>query len=128
MNSHNHPWMASVSAWMMKCLAGIRPTAEHPGFRQILFAPQFPEGLQFAKGEIEMSYGLVSSSWWRSDETVRLELQVPDGCSGILFLPSGWCLKKHKCLPSEKSASGIPKDGISLASGTHTIRLEQIAK
>jgi alpha-L-rhamnosidase len=126
MNSHNHPWMASVSAWMMKCLAGIRPTKEHPGFRQIFFAPQFPEGLQFAGGKIETPHGIVSSSWRRSDETVQLELRLPDGCSGNLSLPSAWTMKNHKVVSSGKSASYIPAGGISLASGTHIIILEHL--
>ena len=126
MNSHNHPWMASVSAWMMKYLAGIRPTAEHPGFRQIRFAPQFPEGLQFADGKIETPHGTVSSSWRRKDEGVRLELRLPDGCSGNLSMPSGWRLKEHEGVSSEKSASDIPADGISLSGGMHTIMLEEI--
>ena len=126
MNSHDHPWMASISAWMMKCLAGIRPTAEQPGFRQIRFVPQFPEGLQFASGEIETPHGLVSSSWKRSNETMRLELRVPDGCSGNLFLPTGWRLKKHNVLSSVESASDISLDGILLAGGTLAIMLEQI--
>jgi alpha-L-rhamnosidase len=128
MNSHDHPWMASVSALMMKCLAGIRPTAEHPGFRQIRFVPQFPEDLQFASGEIETPHGLVSSSWRRSDDFVRLLLQVPDGCSWNLSLPSGWRLKTHQGVSSEKSAATIPTDGISFACGTHTITLEQIKR
>jgi len=128
MNSHDHPWMACVSAWVMKCLAGIRPTAEQPGFRQIRFMPQFPEGLHFASGEIETPHGLVSSSWRRSDKIVHLELQVPDGCSGNLSLPAGWRLKKHEGVSSGKSASDIPADGISLSCGTHTITLEQIKR
>jgi len=146
MNSHDHPWMASVSAWMMKYLAGIRPIAEHPGFRQISFLPQFPQGLQFASGKIETRHGLVSSSWRRDGETVRLELRVPDGCSGSLSLPSGWRLstdpafphaetrspqretvfglKDHSGVMPEKPASEIRADVIALAGGSHDIMLE----
>ncbi|MEI6168266.1 MAG: family 78 glycoside hydrolase catalytic domain [bacterium] len=126
MNSHDHPWMASVSAWMLKYLAGLRPAAEQPGFGQICFRPQFPQGLQFASGKIETRQGLVSASWRRRDETVRLELRVPAGCSGNLSLPSGWRLQTPKGDPSGKITSAIHADSISLSGGTYTMLLEQI--
>ncbi|MBU4366227.1 MAG: family 78 glycoside hydrolase catalytic domain, partial [Kiritimatiellae bacterium] len=126
MNSHDHPWMGSVSAWLMKYLAGIRPDAEHPGFQRICFAPQFPEGLMFARGERQTLHGLVRSCWRRSDANVRLELCVPDGCSGSLALPSGWRLQKQAGLLSGTSSSDIHLNGISLAAGSHTVTLERI--
>lgn len=121
MNSHNHPWTGCVSAWMMRHLAGIQPTVEQPGFRRILFAPQFPDGLDFAAGKMETRLGLVSSSWQRTEDHVRLEVRIPDGSEGEVSPPPNWRLKRNPGPGPETSAVTASRARILLNAGAHSL-------
>ena len=105
MNSHNHIAFTGIAAWMMKYLAGIRPSPEAPGFRKVILAPVFPEGLDHASGELRTPLGLVRTSWKRDDAGVVYEAQLPPGCIGILRLPhpcdGHWCCEGGEHIPSE---------------------------
>jgi len=115
MNSHSHPWLADVSAWIYRWLAGIQPDAERPGYRHIHFRPQFPDALAHASGRMHTMSGLVASSWKRDGQTVRLELAVPAGSTATLWCPAGW----------REETRGAPADGIRLSSGKHELRLTE---
>lgn len=105
MNSHDHPVFSSIAAWMMKHLAGIQPSPEAPGFRQVILAPVFPEGLDHARGELCTPLGLVRTSWKRDDTGIDYEAQLPPGCIGILRLPhpcdGHWYCEGIDPIPSE---------------------------
>ena len=84
MNSHDHPAFTGIAAWMMKNIAGIRPDPEAPGFRRILFAPEWPSGLEWAHGELRTIHGIIRSDWRCEGDVVHLDLDVPDGCTARL--------------------------------------------
>lgn len=88
MNSHDHPTFGSLVSWLMKCLAGIRPDPAAPGFRRILLRPEFPDGLDYARGELQTVRGIIRSGWRRAGENIRLEIRIPDGCSAALRVRS----------------------------------------
>ena len=90
MNSHNHAWMAVVSGWMLRWLAGIQTDAGRPGYERIIFAPQFPAGLDHVAGSIRLEPGTVASAWRRDGNVIRLELTIPENSTGLLRLPAGW--------------------------------------
>jgi len=90
MNSHNHIAFTGIAAWMMKYLAGIQPSPEAPGFQRVILAPVFPEGLAHASGEQQTLHGIIRSAWHRDGETIRLEFQIPDGCSAYLRIPDSF--------------------------------------
>ena len=105
MNSHNHIAFTGIAAWIMKYLAGIQPSPEAPGFRKVILAPVFPEGLDHAAGELLTPLGLVRTSWKRDDTGIVFDAQLPPGCIGILRLPhpcdGHWCCEGAEHIPNE---------------------------
>jgi alpha-L-rhamnosidase len=88
MNSHNHPMMGSVSAWFYRHLAGIQPDPEAPGFRRFLLKPQPVEGLDWVLGEWRSPYGLIRSSWRRTEKGLAWEVVVPPNSAAEVWLPA----------------------------------------
>ncbi|MFF5967914.1 family 78 glycoside hydrolase catalytic domain [Streptomyces collinus] len=88
--SHNHYAFGSVVRFLHEYVAGLAPAA--PGYREILFAPALAtgpgacDGLDSAGVEIDTPYGIASSRWHRADGTVRLDITVPPGTTGIVRL------------------------------------------
>ncbi|HXG33956.1 MAG TPA: family 78 glycoside hydrolase catalytic domain [Bryobacteraceae bacterium] len=84
MNSHNHPMFGSVGQWFYNALAGIQGG---PGFEQIRIEPQVVRDLRWASGSVETARGLVSSSWRRTEDGLRLEVTIPVGSQAEVHLP-----------------------------------------
>ncbi len=87
MNSHNHPMFGSVGSWLYKALAGINLAADSVGFQKIRIEPQMVRDLCYAAGSTKTVRGLVSSSWSRDEQSVRLEAAVPVGSEAECVLP-----------------------------------------
>jgi len=98
MNSHDHPAFSGIAAWMMKHLAGIRPTAEAPGFRKAILAPCFPDGLDHVEARLEAPVGTLEIRWHRQGDCVEFTADLPAGCAGTFQLPQApsgnWALEK----------------------------------
>lgn len=88
MNSHNHPMMGSVSAWFYRHLGGIQPDPDTPGFRRFLLKPQPVEGLDWVRGEWKSPYGLIRSSWRRTEKGLAWEIVVPPNSAAEVWLPA----------------------------------------
>lgn len=75
--SPNHHFWGDISAWFIKCIAGIHynPTAKNLNFT--LIAPHFIETLQNASGFYESPRGKISVSWERDGEEVVLSVKAP---------------------------------------------------
>lgn len=110
MNSHNHPVFAHIAGWLMKYVAGIRPSPESPGFRTVVLAPVFPEGLDHASGELQTLVGQVRTSWRREGGAVVVEAELPVGSSGNFQAP--WTPCGQWVIEGDGASSQvIPSDG-----------------
>jgi len=87
MNSHNHPMFGSVGSWLYKALAGINMAPGSVGFEKIRVAPQMVRDLRYAAGSVRTVRGVVSSSWSRDEQSVRLEVTIPVGSEAEALLP-----------------------------------------
>jgi alpha-L-rhamnosidase len=83
-NSLNHHMFADVTRWFHQSLVGIRPAAS--GFQRILFAPEFPAGLDRAEGWHVSPYGRIACAWERTGGRVRIAVSIPANCTGELRL------------------------------------------
>lgn len=92
--SLDHVFLGDVAAWYVNCLAGINYNPSAPGFRNVIIAPHFPEGLDSVKAGYRSRAGQISSQWQRSGNSVSLEFTVPANTSATLVLDSG-----HKNFP-----------------------------
>ncbi|HFB97607.1 MAG TPA: hypothetical protein ENJ62_00550, partial [Bryobacterales bacterium] len=78
----------SVGAWYYEALAGLAPDESEPGYRRILVRPQVVRDLRWASGSIQTPYGRAASSWRRTDEGLRLELEIPVGAEARVYVPA----------------------------------------
>lgn len=86
--SHNHPMFGSVSEWFFKGLAGIQPDPDAHGFDRILIRPHPVKDLSWVRASYNSARGLVRSEWRREGEALRLEVEVPVGCTAAVYVPA----------------------------------------
>ena len=84
MNSHNHPALGSVGAWLFRWLAGLQLDLSAPGYRRVRLNPYFPPELDWASGELATPRGRLALRWERTGDQIRLAGELPPGCSGLL--------------------------------------------
>ncbi|MBR5739837.1 MAG: family 78 glycoside hydrolase catalytic domain, partial [Firmicutes bacterium] len=101
--SHCHPMQAGFDIYFYEDIAGIRPVAEAPGYKKIIFVPGW-EGttLERASATVESRYGTIVSSWEKKDGKVDWNISIPAGCSGTVNLPG-----ESKTLPSGDYAFSV---------------------
>jgi len=87
--SHNHPMFGSVSEWLFKAVAGIRPAPDAVGFDRIIIRPQVVGGLTWAKGRYESIRGPVASEWRIDGGTLILDVTIPANTAALVYVPSG---------------------------------------
>ena len=86
MNSHNHVMLlGDLVIWMYEDLAGISPAA--PGFKEILFAPAFPAGLDRARASYDSPYGRIESAWEIADGLLTWDITVPANTTASVRVP-----------------------------------------
>lgn len=87
MNSLNHYAYGSVAEFMYRYLAGIQ--ALEPGFRKARIAPVLTSHTRHVECSYDSAAGLYRTGWdILPDGRVRVEVQVPFGCTAELRLPS----------------------------------------
>ncbi|WP_426334798.1 family 78 glycoside hydrolase catalytic domain [Paenibacillus silvae] len=86
MHSHDHAMFGGISASFYTRLAGIRPDA--PGYQKIWIEPCIPSKLSAVSASLRTSYGLISSSWKKQDAGLQLQVEIPEGTTATLVLPS----------------------------------------
>ncbi|HPJ21433.1 MAG TPA: family 78 glycoside hydrolase catalytic domain [Clostridia bacterium] len=104
--SHNHHMFSDLSAFMYKYVGGISPDENKPGFRHINFRPAIDCGLEYAMATHDSLYGMISCKWTNKGEKVTIELEIPAGTTGTLYVPIEYL--------------GKLKDGGILLKGTDT--------
>ncbi len=89
MNSLNHYSYGSIVEWMYRCMAGLRPTEDAPGFRRSIIQPMPDYRLpkvdmtyRSAAGEYAVSYEIMA------DGSFALDVAVPFGATATLHLPN----------------------------------------
>jgi alpha-L-rhamnosidase len=100
MNSHNHPALASVGAWLFRWVAGLRLADGSPeapdfefygeGFKKALFAPGCVTDarLPSVAARITSVYGPIEASWSKTVSTLTMALSLPPNTCGDIVLPA----------------------------------------
>jgi alpha-L-rhamnosidase len=85
--SRNHHFFGAIVQWLYEDLAGFRPL--EPGYRKIEFRPEIPaSGLDWVKASYESVRGTVATSWRRTAAGLELEVLVPAGATGRVYVPA----------------------------------------
>jgi alpha-L-rhamnosidase len=96
--SRNHIMFGDVSAWWFQYLAGIRlaegvsPVAQRAdhqaiAFKQFVISPDPVEGLGWVRAEHDSPYGVIRSSWKKSGDNFKLEVEIPVNTTATVYLP-----------------------------------------
>ncbi len=85
--SLNQHMFSDFAAFMHKYIGGIAPDEAHPGFRHIIFRPGVDSGVASASSRHASMYGSVACAWSMTNGALTLDLQIPTGCTGTLYLP-----------------------------------------
>ena len=77
MNSFNHYSYGAVADWVFEQAAGIAHDEDHPGFSQLIYAPQPDSRLGWLQARLDTRHGTVSALWVCQEDGVRYELDTP---------------------------------------------------
>jgi alpha-L-rhamnosidase len=106
-SSMNHHFWGDISAWFIKCLAGICITGSH----SVVIQPSFVKKLDNVSAYHITPVGKVSVSWRRKGEIILLEVEIPDGIDAKASMEPGYCIDDRT-------------DGLVLTSGRYVIKQE----
>lgn len=109
MTSFNHYALGAVADWLHRTVAGLAPA--EPGYRRIRFAPRPDPRLSSASARHLTPYGEASIAWRHEGTSLRVEITVPPGASGILDLqglaPETLGAGTHTRVVARPAAAGI---------------------
>lgn len=74
--SHNHHFLADISAWYIENVVGIRVNPNNDNPKTVLISPRFIDKITHAEGSYESEYGSVFVSWKREKENIALNVKV----------------------------------------------------
>lgn len=80
--SQNHPMFGAVIKYLFRFILGI--TQEGAGWKNIVIAPKFADGLNSAEGSILTESGRVSVRFVRSAGRVSFRIEIPEGVQARL--------------------------------------------
>ncbi|WP_449462296.1 family 78 glycoside hydrolase catalytic domain [Tardisphaera miroshnichenkoae] len=88
MNSHNHIMFGSVDSWLYRRVAGINVDEKEPGFSHVIFKPEvlLPG---HASASVLTIKGRASIAWELKEDRLSVEVHVPVGSHGTVYLPAG---------------------------------------
>ena len=90
MNSFNHYAYGAVYDWIFGVAAGIQPVGDAPAYREITVAPHPNKCLGFIDTSIDSRNGTIRMHWYYKGDSVYYELEIPEGVTAHLTLPSGY--------------------------------------
>ena len=82
--SFNHYAYGAITGWLMDTVLGIRL---EDGVLTI--CPKPDERLGFAQGTYDSPVGKVSSGWKYENNTIRYEIEIPEGAEAWFISPDG---------------------------------------
>ena len=86
--SRNHPMFGGGITWFYRKLAGMNADPEKPGYKNIIFRPQPAGDITSASYSNLTPYGIARIAWKIEKETIRIEIDVPVGCSSTVYVPA----------------------------------------
>jgi len=89
MNDFNHLGLNSVYEWIIRCVAGIRPDPEHPGYKHFFIAPKLGGGLTSMKASYDSVRGRIESGYEIKAGKLTLCVSIPPNTAATVTLPDG---------------------------------------
>jgi alpha-L-rhamnosidase len=87
MNSFNHWALGSVGEWLYRCLLGLNPDPDAPGWKHFIVRPKPGGGIDWARGSYHSIRGVIEVDWRIDEGELRLDLTVPPNTTATVILP-----------------------------------------
>lgn len=88
--STNHHFWGDISAWFIKCLAGIQFNPNGNDINRLEIRPSFVDALDSAEGFYDAPTGRIVSSWKKENAGVILSLSIPEQIDATAILAPGF--------------------------------------
>ncbi len=130
MNSFNHYAYGAIGDWMYRVVAGIDTYEDGPGYQHSRIEPHPGGGLDSAAADLQTGYGLLSSHWRLSNDSLWIDIVIPANTTSTLSIPapeggliteSGHPLAEEKEISLESVGRGFLL--VRLGSGTYHFKL-----
>jgi alpha-L-rhamnosidase len=92
-SSMNHHFWGDISAWFIKCIAGINPNPTRKNINEVLIKPNFISSLEYASAYHIAPLGKIEVLWKKRGEEIVLTVKMPSGVFGEIKLPEGYCFE-----------------------------------
>ena len=79
----NHHFWGDISAWFIKNLAGIQLNPNKHDVNTVEIKPSFLAALDYVSAYHIAPSGKISVSWKREEQTIILEIEIPDEISAV---------------------------------------------
>ena len=127
MNSGNHVMLlGDVLVWMYGDLAGIRQSTKSRAYKELEMYLSMPEELNHVRATRGTPYGTVLSEWWRTEEGIIWEVDIPANASARIHVPAGYTVQGMHSLrwaSAEVEAGGVC---LLVGSGSYTINAHKV--
>lgn len=84
MNSYNHYAYGAVADWMYGVCAGIKPSENAPGYKELIYKPVATDKLDFFEAEFDSINGKIISKWHRENGKTVYELTTPVPTTAVI--------------------------------------------
>ena len=74
--SHNHPMFGACVSHLFTSILGCTQPEDSFGYKKVAIKPQFPQGLEFAKGELNTVNGKIKLFYKRTGDFVSYEIKI----------------------------------------------------
>lgn len=88
MNSFNHYSYGAIGDWMYRVVAGIDTYEDGPGYHHSRIAPAPGGGLDSAAADLLTGYGLLSSHWRLSPDSLNMDVVIPPNTTATVDIPA----------------------------------------
>lgn len=89
-DSMNHHFWGDISAWFIKCIAGIQLNPDKHDINTVRIRPSFVRALESASAYHIASAGKISVAWRREDKDIVLDVKIPRDVCATVELESGF--------------------------------------
>ncbi len=87
--SYNHYSLGAVCDFMFSYMTGITIDKEKPGYKHFYLKPVPGGNLQYADSIFKSPYGVIGSKWYKDEEKIKYEFEVPCNTTATIILPDG---------------------------------------
>jgi hypothetical protein len=86
-DSQDHFMLGHITEWFYHDLAGIQLDPSAPGFQNVIIKPAFVSGINSVSANYNSVRGLIASIWTCTNNQATLNVTIPVGSSGSIYLP-----------------------------------------